>query len=172
MFELFLATALASVILYLVQLELRLARLSQANPTGVDGSRAKELVGPLEHDFLRRLEAAAPELRFHCNVSTTALLASEKSVYLRWRSHLLIRPAHMVAQRKSDGSILAIIELDFGHPQGLADTIRHATFSKAGYRMVHWNAADKPPASAIRAQLFPARTLRNIAQRSGSDPAP
>lgn len=59
-----------------------------------------------------------------------------------------------VAQAKTDGSIVAIIELDDSTHDSDKDGRRDAMLSSAGYRAVRWKSKAKPDAAAIRAELL------------------
>ena len=132
--------------------------------TGGAGTRTafkrKTFLTSNELEFLGRLEASTPELRFHAQVSMGALLdpvASRKDgkEYFRARGMFSQKIVDFVAQRKADGSIVAVIELDDRTHDSDRDGRRDAMLSSAGYKVVRWKSKSKPDADAIRAELLP-----------------
>ncbi len=130
---------------------------------GGSGSRPafkrKVFLTPNELEFLARLEASAPELRFHAQVSMGALLdpaASRKDgkEYFRARGMFSQKVVDFVAQAKADGSIVAVIELDDRTHDSDKDGRRDAMLASAGYKVVRWKSKTKPDAAAIRAELL------------------
>jgi hypothetical protein len=122
--------------------------------------KAKALLTANELEFLGRLEAAAPELRFFPQVAMGALLdpavpRSDRKAYYRLRGMFSQKIVDFVAQRRADGQIVAIIELDDRTHDADKDARRDEMLRSAGYRTVRWNSKTKPDAAAIRAQLFP-----------------
>lgn len=122
--------------------------------------KAKPLLTANELEFLARLEAAAPELRFFPQVAMGALLdpsvpRSDGKAYYRLRGMFSQKIVDFVAQARSDGSIVAIIELDDRTHHAERDSKRDVMLASAGYRIVRWNSKEKPDAAAIRAKLAP-----------------
>ncbi len=122
--------------------------------------KAKALLTPNELEFLGRLEAAAPELRFCPQVSMGALLhpavpRSDRSTHSRLRNMFSQKIVDFVAQRRSDGAVIAVIELDDRTHESGKDAKRDALLASAGYRIVRWNSKKKPDVAAIRSQLLP-----------------
>ena len=120
--------------------------------------KSKTLLTPNELEFLGRLEAAAPELRFFAQVAMTALLdpavpRSDGKAYYRLRGMFSQKIVDFVAQRRLDGAIIAVIELDDRTHDSDKDSKRDEMLQSAGYRIVRWNSKNKPDASAIRAEL-------------------
>jgi hypothetical protein len=131
---------------------------------GAGGGEAKFKAKPLltanELEFLGRLEAAVPELRFFPQVAMGALLdpavpRSDRKAYYRLRGMFSQKIVDFVAQRRADGQIVAIIELDDRTHDGGKDARRDEMLKSAGYRTVRWNSKTKPDAPTIRAQLLP-----------------
>lgn len=123
--------------------------------------KAKALLTANELEFLGRLETAMPELRFCPQVSMGALLdpavsRSDGKAYYRLRGMFSQKIVDFVAQRRIDGSIVAIVELDDRTHDAANDSKRDSMLVSAGYRVVRWNSKAKPDAAAIRAQLAPA----------------
>lgn len=123
--------------------------------------KPKALLTANELEFLGRLEAAMPELRFCPQVSMGALLdpavaRSDGKAYFRLRGMFSQKIVDFVAQRRADGSIVAIVELDDRTHDADKDSKRDAMLASAGYRVVRWHSKAKPGAAAIRAQLAPA----------------
>lgn len=122
--------------------------------------KAKPLLTANELEFLARLEAAAPELRFFPQVAMGALLdpavpRSDRKAHYRLRAMFSQKIVDFVAQRKADGQIVAIIELDDRTHDADKDARRDDMLKSAGYRTIRWHSKTKPDAAAIRAQLFP-----------------
>lgn len=122
--------------------------------------KPKALLTANELEFLGRLEAAAPELRFCPQVSMGALLDPAVSrrdgkAYYRLRGMFSQKIVDFVAQRRADGGIVAVIELDDRTHDSAKDAKRDAMLTGAGYRVVRWNSRSKPDMAKIRAQLFP-----------------
>jgi hypothetical protein len=139
---------------------------------GVGGGakfKAKALLTPNELEFLARLEAAAPELRFFPQVAMGALLEpavprSDGKAYYRLRGMFSQKIVDFVAQRRVDGSLVAVIELDDRTHSVDKDARRDEMLASAGYKIVRWNSKNRPDAAAIRAQLIPtpAQPLPNV----------
>ncbi len=122
--------------------------------------KAKRLLTANELEFLNRLEAAAPELRFCPQVAMGALLdptahRSDRRAYFRQRGMFAQKIVDFVAQRRDDGSIVAIIELDDRTHDSAKDAKRDAMLASAGYKTLRWTSKAKPTASGIREALFP-----------------
>lgn len=122
--------------------------------------KAKPLMSPNELEFIARLESAAPELRFHAQVSMGAVLnpavpRSNGKAYMSIRGMFAQKIIDFVAQDKKSGEIVAIIELDDRTHNEAKDAKRDAMLTSAGYRAIRWNSKNKPDATAIRAALFP-----------------
>ena len=122
--------------------------------------KAKRLLSANELEFISRLESAAPELRFHAQVSMGAVLdpavpRSDGKSYMSIRGMFAQKIIDFVAQENRSGDILAIIELDDSTHKEAKDAKRDAMLSSAGYRTIRWNSKAKPDAAAIRTALFP-----------------
>lgn len=120
--------------------------------------KQKTLLTPNELEFLGRLETAAPELRFFPQVAMGALLdpavpRSDGKAYYRLRGMFSQKIVDFVAQRRSDGGIVAIIELDDRTHDSGKDAKRDEMLQSAGYRIVRWHSKTKPDVAAIRAEL-------------------
>ncbi|MCX8516782.1 MAG: DUF2726 domain-containing protein [Rhodoferax sp.] len=123
------------------------------------GFRAKQFLTGNELEFLNRLERAIPEYRFHCQVAMGALiepkvLKSDSKSYYRARGRFSQKIVDYVAQERSTGKIIAIIELDDRTHDSHKDKIRDEMVTSAGYRVVRWNSRQKPDRGRIRAELF------------------
>jgi hypothetical protein len=121
--------------------------------------KAKPLLTANEMEFLTRLEAAAPELRFLPQVAMGALMdpavpRSDRKAYYRLRGMFSQKIVDFVAQKRADGSIVAVIELDDRTHDTDKDARRDDMLKSAGYRIVRWNSKTKPDAVAIRATLL------------------
>ena len=133
-----------------------------ANSRGADEAakfKAKTMLTANELEFLARLEAAVPELRFCPQAAMGALLEPAVSrkdgkAYFRLRGMFAQKIVDFVAQRRQDGSIMAIIELDDRTHEGNKDAKRDAMLVSAGYRIVRWNSKAKPDAAGIRSELM------------------
>ena len=130
--------------------------------------KQKMVLTPNEMEFLVRLEAAAPELRFFPQVAMGALLApavprSDGKTYYRLRGMFSQKIVDFVAQRRSDGAVVAIIELDDRTHNSGKDAKRDEMFKSAGYRIIRWDSKNKPKSSTIRAALLPPSELTQTA---------
>lgn len=137
--------------------------------------RPKTLLTVNELEFLGRLESAMPELRFCPHVSMGALLdpavpRSDGKAYYRLRGMFSQKVVDFVAQRRADGLIVAIIELDDRTHDVGKDSKRDSMLASAGYRVVRWNSKTKPNTAEIRAQLTPALPGALAVQASASMP--
>lgn len=135
------------------------AKLSGQRASGTK-FKQKTLLTPNELEFLGRLETAAPELRFFPQVAMGALLEpavtrSDGKAYYRLRGMFSQKIVDFVAQRRSDGAIVAIIELDDRTHDSGKDANRDEMLQSAGYSIVRWKSKRKPNAAEIRAALFP-----------------
>jgi hypothetical protein len=133
------------------------AKLS-AVATGQTKFKKKAMLTANEFEFLARLEAAAPELRFCPQVSMGALIdpavsRSDGKAYFRLRGMFSQKIVDFVAQKRSDGSIVAIVELDDRTHDSAKDAKRDSMLVSAGYRVVRWNSKTKPDAAVIRMEL-------------------
>lgn len=137
------------------------AKLAAGGASGDAKFKAKPLLTANELEFLARLEAAAPELRFLPQVAMGALMdpavpRSDRKAYYRLRGIISQKIVDFVAQRRLDGAIVAVIELDDRTHDADKDARRDEMLRSAGYQIVRWNSKSKPNADAIRAQLLPA----------------
>lgn len=154
------ALSLAAVVgLALVAIAVLKAKAS-AQPAGQASQfKAKALLTPNELEFLLRLETAAPELRFHAQVSMGAVLDAAVSRRDDPKAHMSARGKFsqkiidFVAQRRDDGSIVAIIELDDRTHSADKDSRRDAMLQEAGYKIARWQSRNKPDAASIRREL-------------------
>jgi len=124
------------------------------------GFKRKPLLTPNELEFLGRLEVAAPEFGFFPQVAIGALLdpavpRSDAKAYYRLRGMFSQKIVDFVAQRRSDGAIVAIIELDDRTHDSNKDVKRDEMLQDAGYRIVRWQSKTKPDTHVIRAALIP-----------------
>lgn len=93
------------------------AKMAKVGGDGAAKFKVKTLLTANELEFMRRLESAAPELRFLAQVSMGALLdpavpRSDAKAYYRLRGMFTQKIVDFVAQNRDDGSVVAIIELD------------------------------------------------------------
>lgn len=122
--------------------------------------KPKPLLTAKELEFLLRLEAAVPELRFCPQVAMGALLEpavsrKDRKVYYRLRGAFSQKIVDFVAQERSTGTVVAVIELDDRTHDSAKDAARDAMLGSAGYRVVRWHSKNKPDATAMRATLLP-----------------
>jgi len=122
--------------------------------------KQKALLTANELEFLGRLETAVPELRFCPQVAMGALLEpavsrKDGSAYFRLRGMFSQKIADFVAQRREDGAVVAVIELDDRTHNPDKDAKRDIMLTSAGYKVIRWNSKTKPDANAIRLQLMP-----------------
>jgi len=133
--------------------------------------RGRPLLTANEHDFLGRLEAAVPELRFHSQVAMGALLEPAFPKKLDPRAYMSIRGTFsqkivdFVAQDRTTGAVIAVVELDDRTHDAAKDNKRDAMLKEGGYRIVRWQSIAKPDPAAIRRAL--------VSQpQAGSGPSP
>lgn len=122
--------------------------------------RAKPLLTANELEFLVRLEAAVPELRFFPQVAMGAMLEpavsrSDRRAYYQARGMFSQKIIDYVAQRREDGSVVAVIELDDRTHNPAKDGKRDEMLQSAGYRIIRWNSKAKPSPASIREALLP-----------------
>lgn len=150
----FVLIALASAVALRAMRELR-----PAGPSSLKNKfKAKSFVTANELEFLFRLEAAAPELRFHAQVAMGALLdpsisRQDTKEFFRLRGMFSQKIVDYVAQSRWDGSIVALIELDDRTHNVEKDEKRDSMLKGAGYRIIRWNSKTKPNKEAIRTEL-------------------
>ena len=117
--------------------------------------KARPMLTANELEFLGRLERAVPEYRFHAQVSMGALLepAIAKKLngreYMRARGMFSQKIVDFVAQRRDNGQIVAIIELDDRTHNAEKDAKRDAMLQQAGYRVMRWTSRSKPATAEI-----------------------
>lgn len=122
--------------------------------------KAKTFMTPNELEFLQRLETAVPELRFHAQVAMGALLSTETAKQENPREHMSSRNmfsqkiVDFVAQHKSTGEVVAVIELDDRTHSSAKDESRDAMLREADYKIVRWQSKSKPDRLAIRELLL------------------
>ena len=121
--------------------------------------KAKAFMTPNELEFLGRLEAAVPELRFHAQVAMGALLAPETAKRDDARAHMSSRGSFsqkivdFVAQSRSTGEVIAIIELDDRTHNSAKDESRDAMLGEGNYKVIRWQSKSKPDSQTIRQML-------------------
>lgn len=156
-----LLTAIGLAVAGVVVISLFLAKFfrGDAGEPASDQFKAKVLLSPNELEFLVRLETAVPELRFLAQVAMGALLnpvvsRQDAQAYYRQRAMFAQKIVDYVAQRRSDGAIVAIVELDDRTHDSDKDARRDAMLASAGYRVVRWESKAKPDLQTIRAALM------------------
>ena len=120
--------------------------------------KSKTLLTGNELEFLNRLELAIPEWRFHAQVAMGAILdptvaRQDAKAYFRARGMFSQKIVDFVAQNRTDGAIMAIIELDDKTHNADKDLKRDAMLTGAGYRVVRYQSRTKPNGASIRADL-------------------
>lgn len=122
--------------------------------------KAKRFMTENELEFLSRLEAAIPELRFHAQVAMGALLDAQTSHRENARAHMSARGrfsqkiVDFVAQHRSTGEVVALIELDDRTHDSAKDQGRDAMLLEGGYKVIRWQSKAKPDGHAIRHALL------------------
>lgn len=154
----FIVFALAALAVgFVVIAALKARRNGAAKATS--GFKAKTFLTANELEFLNRLEIAAPELRFHAQVAMGAILDPATSKKSNARAHMSARGRFsqkiidFVAQRRDNGAVVAIIELDDRTHSVQKDAQRDAMLKDAGYRVIRWTSKNKPEIAVIRAEL-------------------
>ena len=137
------------------------AKLKAGGETETNSYKAKRLLTPNELEFLNRLEAAAPELRFHGQVAMGAIIEPNTSrrengkEYMSLRGKVAQKIIDFIAQDRATGDIVAIIELDDKTHSGNKDAARGSITADAGYKTIRWHSKNKPDAAEIRSKLLP-----------------
>lgn len=155
------AAMLAIGVIAVISLLLAMAARKGGGGRHAPRFKARLLLTPSEAEFLARLEAAVPEYRFHCQVAMGALLEPDIARkgngrdYFRMRAMVSQKVVDYVAQRRDNGQIVAIIELDDRSHDAAKDARRDAMLHQAGYRTLRWQASARPGAAEILAALVP-----------------
>jgi hypothetical protein len=153
-----LGTLMAIALVAVFVLVLAVALASKRKP--VAGKvKGRAFLTANELEFLNRLEAAVPEVRFHSQVAMGALLepAFAKKVdpraYMSIRGSFSQKVVDFVAQDRGSGAVLAVIELDDRTHHATKDNKRDEMLREGGYKVVRWQSTAKPDAAAIRDAL-------------------
>lgn len=152
----FAASAIAAIAI-VIKMKLGSGAISSG---ATPGFKAKPMLTANELEFLSRLEAATPELRYHSQVSMGALIEPAVSrrdakEYFRARGMFSQKIVDFVAQHRKDGTIVAVIELDDRTHDSEKDGRRDVMLATAGYQVVRWTSKAKPDLATIRAKLLP-----------------
>ena len=119
--------------------------------------KKKRLLTTNEAEFLERMEGAAPEFRFHAQVSMGALMepaSRDRREVFRLRGQFSQKIVDFVAQSRVTGDIVALIELDDRTHSADKDQKRDAMTASAGYKTVRWTSKAKPLPAEIRRTLL------------------
>lgn len=122
--------------------------------------KVKPLLTENELEFLNRLEAATPEIRFHAQTSMGALLQpvvnrkEDGKTYMSVRGRFSQSMVDFVAQRRDNGQVIALIELDDKTHKIEKDQRRDAMTQEAGYKTIRWDSRKKPSHEEIRKILL------------------
>lgn len=155
------STILIFLVLLLVPVAVCIALRGRLSGTGDRAPfKARALLTSNELEFLGRLEVAMPELRFCPQVALGALLEPgvprrNAREYYRLRGMFSQKIVDFVAQRRGDGAVVALIELDDRTHDLAKDAKRDEITRSAGYKVIRWNSKAKPDAAAIQQQLQP-----------------
>jgi len=147
------------LVIVLAAVVLGLVAKAKSRPSTSGQFKAKVFMTPNELEFLGRLEAAVPELRFHCQVSMGALLDPATARRENAGAHKSARNmfgqkiVDFVAQRRSTGEVVAVIELDDRTHHSEKDERRDAMLRQASYNVIRWQSKEKPEGRAIREAL-------------------
>lgn len=153
-------STVALVLAVTVMVAFALALLGKKTRGDTARVKARNFLTANELEFLQRLEGAAPELRFHAQVAMGALLAPAVAKtgngreYFRAHNMFNQKIIDYVAQRRDDGRIVAIIELDDRSHNSDKDARRDAMLRQAGYRTLRWHSKSKPGRAEIFAALM------------------
>lgn len=144
----------------IVVLAFLMALVGALRRTAVLRYRARPLMTANELEFLGRLEKAAPELRFHAQVSMAALVDPDVgrrengAEHMRLRGKVAQKRIDFVAQDRTNGAVVALIELDDRTHNIAKDAERDALTAAAGFRTIRWASKKKPEPAEIRTQLL------------------
>jgi len=109
-----------------------------------------------EREFYTRLLAAFPECQIWPQVPVLALLQPDARENSRafWRGFRMISNARVDWVIVKDLEVLAIIELDDRTHNVRKDAKRDQIFASCGYRVVRFNAKQRPAPEQIRKTVF------------------
>ena len=141
-----------------------LVLIAKAKSDGDSGQRfkAKAFMTANELEFLARLEAAVPDLRFHAQVAMGALLDAatprreNAGAHMSARGRFGQKIVDFVAQHRTTGAVVAVIELDDRTHDSAKDQSRDAMLREGGYKVIRWQSKAKPDALVIRQALLEA----------------
>lgn len=148
-------TLIAVVIVFLfIAVGLKLASTRQPVRSG-PAPVAKPFLTPRETAMLVILEQLLPHCRIHAQVAMGALLEAPRVAGRKRRpadrNAFAQKIVDFVAQDRSTGAILALIEVDDRTHKAERDRTRDAMTSQAGYRTVRIPAGTKPTLAAVEA---------------------
>lgn len=126
-----------------------------------DKFKSKPLLTDSEFKLLSFLEEAVPEFRFLSKVGAAAILDADvsrtvnKDEYKKLRAMFDHKLIDFVVQSRTDGTVVALIELNHGSRCSRKTRMRDAMFTDAGYRVLRWNVREMPGRDVIRRALVP-----------------
>jgi hypothetical protein len=149
------AIAIALLGVLMVMKALTGAGMSFGKPRPV----AKRFMTARESAMLDILERCLPEYRFHAQVAMGALLKAPPRLFGKNthadRNAFSQKIVDFVAQDRTTGAIVAIIEVDDSSHNAQRDSRRDAMTSHAGYRTIRIGRSVQPRMSEVRAAIAP-----------------
>lgn len=101
---------------------------------------AKPLMTPAEREMLERLEQAVPNCRVHAQVAMGALIQPERGLArsdrTHWRNRFSQKIVDFVLEDRSNGVVVALVELDDRMHHAERDQARDQMTAACGYRTV------------------------------------
>ncbi|EZP51336.1 DUF2726 domain-containing protein [Sphingomonas sp. RIT328] len=146
-------------------------KLATTRQTGRSGPApvAKPFLSAREAAMLDVLEQLLPHCRIHAQVAMGALLEAPRVAGRKRRpadrNAFAQKIVDFVAQDRTTGAILALIEVDDRSHKAARDLARDAMTSKAGYRTVRIPAGTKPTLAAVEAVFAAALPARDVLAR-------
>jgi hypothetical protein len=146
--------------LVIVALVIALGALSfipKLRPKGALPIRARPLMTPREREVIKVIEEALPHCRVHAQVAMGALIDCKKDVPRNQRRAVRNRfdrkVIDFVVEDRSNGNVLALIELDDRTHNAAKDRGRDAITAAAGLRTIRLPAGERPDFANIRMQV-------------------
>jgi len=126
--------------------------------------RASDLMTNAERRVIGYIEQALPHARIHAQVSMGALMQPARGLDKRSsmiaRNRFSSKRVDFVAEDRSTGAIIAIIELDDWSHNAANDRWRDSLTCRAGYKTIRLPAGERPTAHSVRERIRQALKLQ------------
>jgi hypothetical protein len=149
------------VAIVLVALAIVLAQAWSKGATQAGAYKARPLMTDNEAEFFGRLVVALPDHYIFPQVSMSALIEAATSDNKKAHSDRLRIAQQRVDYVVCDRSckVVAVVELDDRTHSRTKDQVRDARLQQAGHHTVRFQSKSKPSVDALRAAIFPGRTV-------------